>query len=80
MESEKNKDEYEDAPTTPGHGSSSAGNHEEPRPRRPARGSEPFEKWERDQMEELLGKLNGHLGAVLFYPDSEYVLCAEENC
>jgi phospholipase D1/2 len=25
-------------------------------------GPEPFEKWERDEMEKLLGQLNGHLG------------------
>ncbi|KAG2010069.1 phospholipase D, variant 2 [Coprinopsis cinerea AmutBmut pab1-1] len=30
-------------------------------PSRPAKGSEVFEKWERDQMEKLLGELNGHL-------------------
>jgi len=30
--------------------------------RKPARGSEPFEKWERDEMEKLLTHLNGHLG------------------
>ncbi|KAG6850060.1 hypothetical protein H0H93_001610 [Arthromyces matolae] len=33
----------------------------ESRHRRPAKGSEPFEKWERDEMERLLGQLNGHL-------------------
>lgn len=31
--------------------------------RRPAKGTEPFEKWERDEMEKLLGELCGHLGA-----------------
>ena len=30
--------------------------------RRPAKGSEPYEKWERDEMEKLLTQLNGHLG------------------
>ncbi|KXN88185.1 Phospholipase D1 [Leucoagaricus sp. SymC.cos] len=30
--------------------------------RRPAKGTEPFEKWERDEMESLLKELNGHLG------------------
>jgi len=35
--------------------------------RRPARGSEPFEKWERDEMEKLLGELCGHLGAHWFW-------------
>jgi phospholipase D1/2 len=27
-------------------------------------GAEPFEKWERDEMEKLLSTLNGHLGNV----------------
>lgn len=30
--------------------------------RKPARGQEPFEKWEREEMEHLLGELRGHLG------------------
>lgn len=30
--------------------------------RKPARGTEPFEKWEREEMEKLLGELCGHLG------------------
>jgi phospholipase D1/2 len=30
--------------------------------RRPARGDEPFEKWEREEMEKLLDQLCGHLG------------------
>ncbi|KAG6903141.1 hypothetical protein C0995_004688 [Termitomyces sp. Mi166 len=34
------------------------------RPRRSTRGSEPFEKWEREEMEKLLDQTNGHL--VLF--------------
>ncbi|KDQ62566.1 hypothetical protein JAAARDRAFT_171033 [Jaapia argillacea MUCL 33604] len=29
--------------------------------RKPAKGDEPFEKWEREEMEKLLGELNGHL-------------------
>ncbi|KIY44775.1 phospholipase D [Fistulina hepatica ATCC 64428] len=33
--------------------------------RRPTRRSEPFEKWERDEMENLLSELNGHL---VLYP------------
>lgn len=28
----------------------------------PSRGTEPFERWERDEMEKLLGQLCGHLG------------------
>lgn len=44
------------------HGASKEG---APRPRRPTRGAEPFERWERDEMERLLGELNGHL---VFYP------------
>lgn len=34
----------------------------DPKTRKPARGIEGFEKWERDEMEALLGELNGHLG------------------
>ena len=30
--------------------------------RRPSRADEPFEKWEREEMEALLHKLRGHLG------------------
>jgi len=30
--------------------------------RKPTKGSEPLEKWERDEMEQLLMQLNGHLG------------------
>ncbi|KAJ4482266.1 phospholipase D [Lentinula aciculospora] len=37
----------------------------DPKTRRPARGIEGFEKWERDEMEALLGELNGHL---VIYP------------
>ncbi|TFK52257.1 phospholipase D [Heliocybe sulcata] len=33
--------------------------------RKPAKGDEPFEKWEREEMEKLLGELNGHL---VIYP------------
>lgn len=32
--------------------------------RRAARGAEPFEKWEREEMEALLGELCGHLGMI----------------
>lgn len=32
------------------------------KPRQPSKGSEPFEQWERDEMEKLLGQMNGHLG------------------
>lgn len=34
----------------------------DPKTRKSARGIEGFEKWERDEMEALLGELNGHLG------------------
>ena len=30
--------------------------------RQPSKASEPFEQWERDEMERLLTQLNGHLG------------------
>ena len=33
--------------------------------RQPSKGDEPFEKWERDEMEKLLGELRGHL---VLYP------------
>ena len=33
--------------------------------RTPSKGNEPFEKWERDEMEKLLGELRGHL---VLYP------------
>ncbi|PFH53919.1 hypothetical protein AMATHDRAFT_72945 [Amanita thiersii Skay4041] len=33
--------------------------------RKPVKGAEPFEKWERDEMEKLLNELNGHL---VLYP------------
>lgn len=33
--------------------------------RKPAKGTEPFEKWEREEMEKLLGELNGHLGKLV---------------
>lgn len=36
--------------------------HEEPRVRQPAKADEPFEKWEREEMEKLLQELRGHLG------------------
>ena len=31
-------------------------------PRRSSKNSEPFEKWEREEMEKLLSQLNGQLG------------------
>lgn len=34
--------------------------------RKPARADEPFERWERDEMEKLLGELCGHLGELFF--------------
>ncbi|KAF8895434.1 hypothetical protein BD779DRAFT_1619102 [Infundibulicybe gibba] len=33
----------------------------DPKAKKPARGTEPFERWERDEMEKLLGELCGHL-------------------
>jgi phospholipase D1/2 len=32
--------------------------------RKPARGLEPFEMWEKEEMEQLLGELRGHLGMI----------------
>ncbi|KAF9013434.1 hypothetical protein BDQ17DRAFT_1343417 [Cyathus striatus] len=40
---------------------SSAPESQEPKARKGAKGVEPYEKWERDEMERLLGELNGHL-------------------
>ncbi|KAF8158304.1 hypothetical protein B0H34DRAFT_769482 [Crassisporium funariophilum] len=68
MASEMSK-EGDEAPSTPMHNSSFATTHNEEqpsKPRRAARGSEPFEKWERDEMEKLLLQLNGHL---VIYPN-----------
>jgi hypothetical protein len=39
--------------------------NKEPSERKPARGLEPFESWEREEMEQLLGGLRGHLGMNL---------------
>lgn len=36
--------------------------HDDPKIRQPAKADEPFTKWEREEMEELLGELRGHLG------------------
>ena len=51
-----------------GNGAPSKEGKEGGRPRRPTRGVEPFEKWERDEMERLLGELNGHLGESWWKP------------
>jgi hypothetical protein len=42
--------------------------------RRHARGDEPFEKWEREEMENLLHELNGQLGAYCGQPLSRVLL------
>ena len=34
---------------------------------------EPFEAWEREEMEKLLGMLRGHLGEILHSYNSQYV-------
>ena len=46
---------------------SSESSEKEPtmKPKRSSKGVEPFEKWERDAMEKLLGQLCGHLGLSL---------------
>jgi phospholipase D1/2 len=43
-----------------------------PGERKPARGPEPFEKWEREEMEQLLGELCGHLGITYLCPSISY--------
>lgn len=55
----QNKDSGEQS-SEPRASTSNLGN--DTKARRPARGAEPFEKWERDEMEKLLNELNGHLG------------------
>jgi phospholipase D1/2 len=66
MASEMSREGGEEVPPTSVNNSSFATttqHDEDPaKPRRPAKGSEPFEKWERDEMEKLLGQLNGQLG------------------
>lgn len=42
--------------------SGTAQNEELHSPRRSSKNSEPFEKWEREEMEKLLSQLNGQLG------------------
>ncbi|KAF9527594.1 phospholipase D [Crepidotus variabilis] len=60
--------EGEDLPTSPPPSAAAASSTTHPeehqqqsKARRPAKGAEPFEKWEREEMEQLLGELNGHL-------------------
>ncbi|KAF9481155.1 phospholipase D/nuclease [Pholiota conissans] len=70
--SEMSKEDGEELPPTPLYNSTYSGNpssanpgDEPSKPRRPAKGSEPFEKWERDEMEKLLEDINGQL---VLYP------------
>lgn len=44
--------------------SSTAAPEPDAQKRKAARGNEPFEKWEREEMEKLLGELRGHLGML----------------
>jgi phospholipase D1/2 len=62
-------DRHEDASTENGRTTSAGhgGSDPEASKRRPARGDEPFEKWEREAMEKLLGEVRGHLGAYVAY-------------
>ncbi|KAF8964181.1 hypothetical protein BDZ97DRAFT_1731107 [Flammula alnicola] len=64
--SEMSKEEGEETPPLNSSSFAATQNEEPTKPRRPARGSEPFEKWERDEMEKLLGELNGQL---VIYPN-----------
>ncbi|KIM43354.1 hypothetical protein M413DRAFT_18406 [Hebeloma cylindrosporum] len=63
MASRMSREDGEECPPTPLNNSSFVTSHnEEPvKHRRHAKGAEPFEKWERDEMEKLLGQLNGQL-------------------
>lgn len=58
-----------DDPTASTANTSTGNSEKDPKARRPTKGTEPFEKWERDEMEKLLGQTNGHLGAhFLIFP------------
>ena len=61
------REDGEECPPTPLNNPSfvTSQNEEPVKPRRRAKGAEPFEKWERDEMEKLLGQLNGQLGMWL---------------
>lgn len=61
LEAHPSKEEADDALDSTPNGSTK-NSEKEPKARRPAKGAEPFEKWERDEMEKLLGELCGHLG------------------
>jgi phospholipase D1/2 len=54
---------HEDGDTHLGNSAS----EKDPKTRKAAKGAESFEKWERDEMEKLLGDLNGHLGMLLSF-------------
>ena len=58
------REDGEECPPTPLNNPSfvTTQNEEPMKHRRHAKGTEPFEKWERDEMEKLLGQLNGQLG------------------
>ncbi|KAF4577108.1 Phospholipase D1 [Pleurotus pulmonarius] len=56
----QNKDSGEQS-SEPRASTSNLANEKDTKGRRSTRGVEPFEKWERDEMEKLLGELNGHL-------------------
>ena len=64
MNSQLSKEGGEDGLETPFHNPATAATqNEEPHGhRRTSKGSEPFEKWEREEMEKLLLQLNGQLG------------------
>ncbi|KAG6841711.1 hypothetical protein C0991_007983 [Blastosporella zonata] len=56
------KEGVEDPSASTSAAHSATHSEKEPKPRRPTKGTEPFEKWEREEMEKLLGQTNGHLG------------------
>jgi len=64
MASGMSREDGEECPPTPLNNSSfvTTQNEEPTKHRRHAKGTEPFEKWEREEMEKLLGQLNGQLG------------------
>lgn len=57
----------EDSTESKKHQSSNGSHVQEEAKRVPSRADEPFDLWEREEMERLLGEVRGHLGAVLLH-------------
>ncbi|KAG5637366.1 hypothetical protein H0H81_004831 [Sphagnurus paluster] len=63
-EMQASKESFE-ASSTPTPTNSASNLEKEAKPKRYAKGTEPFEKWEREEMEQLLKQTNGHLGMIV---------------